>query len=131
VKVLTRALAVSLVALLLFEGSATAAVKKINTSIQIHSSATSVKKGKAVTFHGKLVSKSTKCKRNQTVSLYRGSTRVKNTSTNGQGHYSFKVKPSKTAMWKVKYAGRKFGVHPNEKKCLSSASRSIKVTVKK
>ena len=130
-KVLTRALAVSLVALLLFEGSATAAVKQIHTSIQIHASTTSVKKGKPVTFSGKLVSKSKKCKNQQQVALYKGSTKVKTKKTSNGGHYSFQVTASKTATWKVKYAGRQFGVHPNEKKCLSSSSKGIKVTVKK
>ena len=120
-KVLTRALAVSLVALLLFEGSATAGVKQITTSIQIHASDTSIKQGKAVTIHGKLVSKATKCKRNLQVSLYMGSTKKKSQKTNGQGHYSFQVTPSKTATWKVKFAGHEFGVHPDEKRCLSSA----------
>jgi hypothetical protein len=126
-----RALALAIVATLLLGSSAEAAVTLVRTSVTMTASKTSIQRGQAVFFSGRLRSQVKKCRARQRVSLYRGTTKVRNMRTTTRGKYTFKIRPTKTARWRVRYAGRRFGVHPNIRRCLASKSRARRVRVRR
>lgn len=128
-KLVMRALALAIVATLSFGVTAEAAVVLIPTSTTLSVNKSVVQRGSAVFFSGKLKSRAKKCRVRQRVVLYRGSRRIAGKRTTSRGKYLFKIRPTRTAKWRVRYAGRRFGVHPNIRRCLASSSRARKVRV--
>jgi hypothetical protein len=130
-KLVMRALALAIVVTLSFGASAEAAVTLVRTSVTMTASKTSIQRGQAVFFSGRLKARAKKCRARQRVTLYRNRTRVRNLRTTTRGKYTFKIRPTQTARWRVRYAGRRFGVHPNIRRCLASSSKARRVRVRR
>ncbi|MEO8476364.1 MAG: hypothetical protein ABI572_04840 [Actinomycetota bacterium] len=115
-------------ALGLFGGTALAATTH-STSISLSANRTSIHRGQAVNLSGKLTSSFAKCYRYTPVTLYRGHRAVKTKKTSATGTFSFSRRPTVTATWQVRFAGRTGGTHPYQWVCKASASNQITVTV--
>ena len=118
------------IASLLLVGPAATAVTNIKTTLSLSANKTQVHKGGKVDFTIKLKSKNNKCKANQPVKWYRNGVFKKTRTTNSNGVVTFTKGVKATSKYYTKYAGRKFGTHPNRKNCLASTSNTVRIKVK-
>lgn len=123
-----RTLAVSLVLMMLLGDTALAATT-YNTAIKLRASNTSIQRGQRVIFSGELKSTFRKCFRDRKVTLYRNGVAVESQRTDRQGDFRFVRHPNRTRTWRVKFAGKTGGTHPNQWICEASASNKIRVQV--
>ncbi len=100
------------------------------TSLTLRANDTRVDRGDRVTFSGSLRSDWKRCKAYKSVTLFRGKRPVATRKTTRAGLYAFTVQVPKTATWKVKFKGKRWGVHPHVHRCLRSTSRGITVRVR-
>ena len=127
-RMVKRCLAVSL-ALAMFVGGTAQAVTTYNTRLTLRASSTSIQKGDRVVFSGHLKSKFEKCYNHRKVTLYRNGKAVDSKQTSSTGSFRFVWHPRRTHTWKVKFAGKTGGTHPNQWVCNASASDPVKVLV--
>ncbi len=127
---LARIMAVSMLLVALAAAPAEAHTRTASTSLTLKVSDTRVDRGDRVIFRGKLRSGWKKCRARQTVTLYRGNRAVQSKMTNRKGRYKFARSVKKTKVWRVRYAGRAWGVHPHDHQCLASSSRGVRVRVR-
>ena len=126
---LARFLAVTMLVGVLGAAPAQAHERTASTSISISANRTQVDEGEKVKFSGSLKSAWKRCRAYKTVTLYSGKSAVQSRKTTRAGTYSFTQKIGKTKTWKVKFAGKSWGVHPHNHRCLASSSRGIQVRV--
>ncbi len=129
-KHITKLVVAFAVASLLIVGPASAHVRTASTSLKLSASSTSIHKGKTVTFTATLKSGWKKCYSQRRVVLYKNGNKQFYKGTNTSGVAKFKVKPTNTANWQVRFKGRKWGTHPHDHTCLASQSKTIKVVVR-
>jgi hypothetical protein len=110
---------------------ASAAVKQVTTHTQMTVSDKSIHKGEVVKFKVRLKAGVAKCFKQMPIQLLKNGNQVGQKTTNNKGKVVFKKHPKKTAKWQARFPGKKTGNHPNRKNCLPSASKKIKITVKK
>ena len=127
-RIVHRTLAVSL-ALTMFVGGTAQAVTTYNTRLRFRASDTSITRGDDVVFKGRLRSPFAKCVRHSTVTLYRDGHAVDSTKTTSTGRFRFVRHPRLPHTWKVKFAGKTGGTHPDQWVCEASVSERIRVRV--
>ncbi len=126
-KTLATVLAGTMLSLLTATGPASAHQRTASTSLSISVSDQRPDRGDAVTFSGRLSSNWDRCEEDQRVHLKRGRTIVQTTRTNDSGSYSFSQRINGNSNWKVRFTGKRFGVHPHVHGCLPDTSRKIRI----
>ena len=116
--------------LLTASGPALAHQRTASTSLSISVSDERPDRGDVVRFSGRLSSNWDRCEENQRVHLKRGRTIVQTTRTNDSGFYSFRQRINGNSNWKVRFTGKRFGVHPHVHRCLPDTSRKIRIRVR-
>ena len=100
------------------------------TSLTLSANHTLVDRGDRVTFSGSLKSDWKRCRAYKNVTLFRGKRPVATRKTTRAGLYSFTVQVAQTKTWRVKFRGKRWGVHPHVHRCLRSSSRGVTVRVR-
>ncbi|MEX1264149.1 MAG: hypothetical protein WEE66_09485 [Actinomycetota bacterium] len=127
-RTLTTILAVTM--LFVFTASpALAHQRTASTSLSRGVSDTSPERGEKVTFSGRLQSNWDRCEEDQKVTLKRGHTAVETTRTDEAGFYSFTRRIKADSNWRIRFTGKRFGVHPHVHRCLPSTSRTVRIRV--
>ena len=126
-KTLAILLAGTMLSLLTASGPALAHQRTASTSLSISVSDSSPDRGDVVRFSGRLQSNWDRCEEDQRVHLKRGRTIVQTTRTDDSGFYSFRQRINGNSNWKVRFTGKRFGVHPHVHRCLPDTSRKIRI----
>ena len=100
------------------------------TRLTLNANNTSVDRGDRVKFSGSLKSSWKRCRAYKNVTLFRGKRPVATRKTTRAGLYAFTVPVTQTKTWRVKFRGKRWGVHPHVHRCLRSTSRAITVRVR-
>lgn len=106
---------------------ASAHVRTAPTQLSINVSDERPDRGDEVRFFGRLQSPWDRCEEDQKVHLKRGRTIVDTTMTNDSGRYSFERRIFNDSNWRVRFTGKRFGVHPHVHRCLPDTSRVIRI----
>jgi hypothetical protein len=123
-KVLIVVVAVSM----LFAGDAFANYRA-NTRLTIDAPR-HVQAGHAFTISGTLKSRKHFCRANSKIELIRhGDGVVGHDRTTSRGHYAFRTRIHDTSKFSTKFEGKARGVHPNQRVCERSTSRTKRVRV--
>ncbi len=118
--------------LLMWSGPADVALAHefdVASTLSLQASKKKVKKGKKVTFSGKVTSSENDCLGGREVAVV-GLT-VKTTTTAADGSYSVVIRIKKTSSWVATVAGSASGMHPHRHVCGGDISNSVRVRVKK
>lgn len=127
---LARILAVTVVLVALGAAPAQAHERTASTRLTINANKKQVDRGGKVKFSGALKSDWKRCRAYKKVTLFRGKTPVQSKKTTRAGTYSFVQRIRATKVWRVKFAGKRWGTHPHVHRCLASRSRGIRVQVR-
>lgn len=125
-RTLTTVLAVTMLFVFTTSGPALAHQRTASTSLSISVNDPRPDRGDKVTFSGRLQSNWDRCEEDQKVHLKRGHTIVQTTRTNDSGFYSFSQRINGNSNWRVRFTGKRFGVHPHVHRCLPDTSRVIR-----
>lgn len=127
---LSRSAKVVVIALctgLLFTADAWAADFNAKTSLSIKAPS-QVDAGKNFHITGKLKSNRTLCRAHKTIKLIKhGSGVIDTDETSQSGKYSFSLSINNTKKFHTRFAGSVTGVHPNQKICRASNSKTVTV----
>ena len=129
-KTLATLLAGTMLSLMTATGPASAHQRTASTSLSISVSDDRPDRGDVVRFSGRLRSNWDRCEEDQRVHLKRGRTIVQTTRTDDSGFYSFSQRINSNSNWKVRFTGKRFGVHPHVHRCLPDTSRKIRIRVR-
>ena len=128
---LARTMAVTLVLVVMLAAApAQAHTRTESTRVRMGANKTLVDRGARVKFTGSLRSDWKRCKAYKSVTLYRGSRAVATRKTTRAGLYAFTARVRATKTWRVKFSGKRWGVHPHVHRCLRSSSRGVTVRVR-
>ena len=128
-KNLTIGLAATMLFVLTASVPAYAHERTASTSLSISVSDSTPDRGDKVTFRGRLTSDWSKCQAFRRVTLKRGHTAIQSKLTNRAGYYSFTQRINSNSNWRVRFTGKRFGVHPHVHRCLPDTSRVIRLRV--
>ena len=128
---LARTIAVTLALVFVLGAAPAQAHERIEpTRVTISANHTRVDRGDRVKFSGSLRSDWKRCRAYKNVTLFRGKRPVATRKTTRAGLYAFTVRVTSTKTWRVKFRGKRWGVHPHVHRCLRSSSRGITVRVR-
>jgi hypothetical protein len=103
-------------------------VKKIGSNVKISVSDKTPKKGRHVTFTGKVTSKNHKCEASRKVVLLRNGKVVASKMTNGKGKAKFDQRIKKKADWQIRAKKKAINLaHPHRHVCTKERSKEIRV----
>jgi hypothetical protein len=128
-RIMAYVIAVSVALLLVTPGIAEAHVATFSTNLTLRASDKTVEKGDVVKFTAKLSSAKKQCFQNKRVQLLKDGDRVATKRTNDRGKAVFQQTIRRTATWKARFTGFRFGRHPHVHRCQASTSNSIRVRV--
>lgn len=100
------------------------------TRVTLNANDTLVDRGDRVRFSGSLKSDWKRCRAYKSVTLFRGKRPVATRKTTRAGLYAFTAQVTQTKTFRVKFRGKRWGVHPHVHRCLRSTSRGVTVRVR-
>jgi hypothetical protein len=127
---LLRTTAVTLILVLLGSAPAQAHERTASTRITLNANKSVVDHGEKVKFRGRLHSQWAKCRKWQPVVLLRNGNSVGAKKTMKNGKFQFTKSVQNTSNWRVTYAGKRWGKHPHDHRCLGSGSGTIHIRVR-
>ena len=128
-RILTIGIATTMLFALTGVTPASAHERTAATSLSINVSDSHPEEGDKVRFSGKLSSEWSKCQAFKRVTLKRGHKAVQSTLTDRSGGYSFSQRINSSSNWRVRFTGKRWGVHPHVHRCLPDTSRVIRIRV--